>query len=287
MDVRCLVVPYDSGQRHMRMGRGPEKLLEGTGWLWEPGTVETEWIEAAGSFPEEIAGTFGLVCLLAERVRAAVAAGRFPLVLAGNCFAAVGVLAGLSPVVSSVFWFDCHGDFNTPETTSSGFLDGMGLATALGLCWSKMAAAIPCFRAVPGRHVAHVGGRDFDQGEREMMEQAGIAVLGADMLRQGIGPDLASALAALARSTDGAYVHIDLDVLDPNEAPANVYQKPGGLTVTQLDELLDFIGAHVPGRAAAFTAYDPAYDPLGRTSAAAQRLRRRLVANAAARAPRI
>jgi arginase len=130
MDVRCLVVPYDSGQRHARMGRGPDKLLEGAGWLRQQGTLEIERIEAADSFPEEIAGTFALLRLLAERVRATVAARHFPLVLAGNCFAAVGVLAGLSSVTTSVFWFDCHGDFNTPETTSSGFLDGMGLATA-------------------------------------------------------------------------------------------------------------------------------------------------------------
>jgi arginase len=131
MDVRCILVPYDSGQREVRMGKGPEKLLEGLGALPELGTLAVERIDMAATFPTEIAGTFTLARLLAERVRHAVASGRFPLVLTGNCFSAVGVLAGLSPARTSVLWFDCHGDFNTSDTTQSGFLDSMGLATAL------------------------------------------------------------------------------------------------------------------------------------------------------------
>src|SRR5262245_29752454 len=138
MDVQCILVPYDSGLRETRMGRGPEKLLEGLGSLPELGVVEVERIEIAAKFPAETSGTFALAGLLAERVRQAVTLGRFPLVLSGNCFSAVGVLAGLSPDRTSVVWFDCHGDFNTPETTQSGFLDGMGLATALGCCWQKV-----------------------------------------------------------------------------------------------------------------------------------------------------
>ena len=71
-------------------------------------------------------------------------AERFPLVLAGNCNAAVGVVAGLGPG-AAVLWCDAHADFNTPETTTGGFLDGMGLATVTGRCWTSMAARVPGF----------------------------------------------------------------------------------------------------------------------------------------------
>jgi arginase len=278
MDVQGILVPYDSGLRDTRMGRGPEKLLEGAGWLCEQGTVEVERIETAATFPAEIGATFALVRQLAERVRHAVAIGRFPLVLAGNCFSAVGVLSGLFPARTSIVWFDCHGDFNTPETTQSGFLDGMGLATALGLCWAKMAASVSGFHAVAGRQVLHLGGRDFDPGEQTLMEQAEIRVIDAEAFRHGADLDLASALEALARSTEEAYVHIDLDVLDPSEAPVNKFQKPGGLTALQVENAVDLVGTHIPIRAVTFAAYDPTCDPMGHTSAVAQRLMRRVLA---------
>jgi arginase len=280
MDVQCILVPYDSGLRDTRMGRGPEKLLEGAGWLREQGTVEVERIETAATFPAEIGNTFALVRQLAERVRHAVSIGRFPLVLAGNCFSAVGVLSGLFPANSSIVWFDCHGDCNTPETTQSGFLDGMGLATALGSCWAKMAASVPGFHAVPGRQVLHLGGRDFDPGEQASMEHAEIRVIDAEAFRHGAGPDLGSALETLARSTEGAYVHIDLDVLDPREAPVNKFQKSGGLTALQLEAALDFVGTNIPIRAATLAAFDPTCDPMGQTSVVTQRLLRRALAAA-------
>src|SRR5229473_2192818 len=102
MDVQCILVPYDSGLLDTRMGKGPAKLLEGLGWLREQGTLEVERIEMAATFPTEIGGTFTLVRLLAERVSHAVANGRFPLVLTGNCFSAVGILSGLFPARTSV-----------------------------------------------------------------------------------------------------------------------------------------------------------------------------------------
>jgi arginase len=280
MDVQCILVPYDSGLLDTRMGKGPAKLLEGLDWLRERGTLEVERLEMAATFPTEIGGTFTLARLLAERVSYAVANGRFPLVLTGNCFSAVGILSGLFPARTSVVWLDCHGDFNTPETTQSGFLDGMGLATVLGSCWTKISATVPGFRTVPGRQVLHLGGRDFDVGERARMEQAGIGVFGAEAFRDGAIPDLAPVLQTLAQSPEGIYVHIDLDVLDPSEAPTNMFQKPGGLSALQLENVLGIIGSHMPVRAATFSAYDPSCDLKGHTSAIAQHLLRHVLAAA-------
>ena len=94
----------------------------------------------------EIASAFELSAALARGVAGAVKTGTFPLVLSGNCGpAALGCVGGLQSQ-TKIFWFDAHGDFNTPETTRSGFLDGMALAAVTGRCWSGLARAIPGFQ---------------------------------------------------------------------------------------------------------------------------------------------
>jgi arginase len=92
-------------------------------------------------------------------------ADRFPLVLGGNCGVALGVVAGLGGD-ARVVWADAHGDFNTPETTLGGFLDGMGLATLTGGCWTAITATIPGFAAVPDDHVWLLGARSRRGGGR-------------------------------------------------------------------------------------------------------------------------
>jgi arginase len=248
--VQVLSVPYDSGRRDVRMGRGPAALLAAL----PPGHA-TEVIEAGDSFPTEAGTAFTLAARLAERVRAAVAAGRFPLVLSGNCLpAAVGTLAGLGAGVG-VAWFDAHGDFHTPETTLSGFVDGMALAAATGKCWARLAATVPGFAPVPSRRVVHIGGRAFDPGEQDRLVRAGVRVLSAPR-------------ASWPAGTRGVYLHLDLDVFDPREVPANGYQPAGGLSVRAVAEFLRELPALVPVLAAAVTAYDPACDPAGQAAVA-------------------
>jgi arginase len=270
--VTLIAVPYDSGRRAERMGRGPDALLA-TGLadrLRRQGrAVAVERVEAGDAFPLEIGTAFGLARRIAAAVRSAGAAGYLPVVLAGNCISAVGTLAGLAPEDVGVAWFDCHGDFHTPETTPSGFLDGMALAAVTGRCWAGLAAGVPGFRPAPAGRVVHLAGRAFDPGEREAMARAGVAVHDADSLRD---PGSADVTPADWAGLGAAYVHIDLDALDATEAPANGYQAPGGLSVAAIEGLLRRIGSRTPIRAAAVTAYDPAGDAAGRAAAAAVRL---------------
>ena len=123
MRIRILQVPYDSGQRALRMGRGPLHLVERglADRLRDQGhDVDVELVETCETFPSEIKVTFDVQRRLAERVRAAIAAGWFPVVLSGNCNYTVGVLSGLDPLKTGLVWFDAHGEFNTPETTIGG-----------------------------------------------------------------------------------------------------------------------------------------------------------------------
>src|SRR5215208_6459379 len=148
MNIDVLLVPYDSARRGERMGAGPEALVEGGLLAQLEGhghDVRRTVVEPAlGSWRAEIRTTFELAAALAIAIRATCTAGRFPIILAGNCSAALGVGAAL-PANTPVLWMDAHADFNTPETTVGGFLDGMALAVLTGRCWRRLAEQIPGF----------------------------------------------------------------------------------------------------------------------------------------------
>jgi arginase len=272
VNVHILTVPYDSGMRGVRMGRGPEHLVDrGLAATLAKGghevAIETIDIEVAG-LPLEVGGAFRLNRLLPERVRAAVSAGALPVVLAGNCNTAAGTLAGIGSERTGVFWFDSHGDLNTPDTTASGFFDGMALAMVTGRCWLRLATGIPAFLPVPDGHVVLAGARDLDPAEDALLEGSEIRVISPRSLKGG-GMELERALSALAARVRRLYVHIDLDVLDRGQTPANQFAAPGGPTVAEMTEALRVIGARIPIAAVAVTAYDPSFDPEGRTADAA------------------
>jgi arginase len=161
-----------------------------------------------------------------------------------------------------VVWFDAHADFETPETTTSGFLDGTGLATLTGRCWRALARSVPGFAPVPGSRVVLVGARDVSRAERAALAEAGVTWLPPDVLQGSAPAALARALDALAaRGVRRAYVHVDLDVHDPADAPANGYQPPGGLAPAAVRAAVQSVRDRFEVAAAAITAYDPSCDP--------------------------
>ena len=264
MKVQIIQVPYDSGHRGLRMGAGPEHFVQNglEHLLRDSGfEVDIDYVEAHSTFRAEIKTAFELYRTLAERVASACSSGRFPLVLSGNCNSSIGTVAGVGSNQLGVIWFDSHGDFNTPETTESGFLDGMGLATVAGLCWKKMAASIPNFSPVSARNILHVGGRDFYSEERILFDRSGGTIVGAaaiknSSVKEALEPDL----NALANRVSRIYLHFDLDVLDPAGTPANEFAAPDGLSVQQLEEAVALIAERFTVCATGIAAYDPRYD---------------------------
>lgn len=271
MHVQIIVVPYDTARRGWRSGSGPEHLLRaglaahlaGRGHT----VAEVQVIEADPEPPPaEIATGFELMRRIALMVRAAREAGRFPLVLSGNCNASVGVLSGLTPSRRALFWFDAHGDLNTPETTSSGFLDGTGLATALGLCWHRLAAGIPGFQPVEPEATFLIGARDLDPAELALV--AGGAVTAVTAAR--VSAELPELLRGARLGEAVGHVHLDLDALDPARVGrANSLPVPDGLSVEQLIEAIAAIRARVPLGAAALASYAPEFDSDSRVCRAA------------------
>lgn len=272
--VQILLIPYDSGHRSLRMGRGPEHLLNNglTEVLQSDGyEVSVATIESQKEFQAEVATQFELYGDAAERVAEARQNNRFPLVLSGNCGATVGAIAGAGAQKLGVIWFDAHGEFNTPETTTSGFLDGMGLAVAAGLCWKNLAASIPNFHPIPAERILLVGGRDFDAGEQERLEQAGAMVVDlAAIERTSVGNALDMPLSNLSTAVEEVHLHIDLDALNPKEAPANGFlMDESGLSVQQLSDAIALIKGKFKITSATIASFDPAYDQQGQALQAA------------------
>src|SRR3989440_4253776 len=263
MRVRLIRVPYDAGNRGLRMGAGPDRLAAAAGRLRSRGVEVAEApVEAPPGLRTEIGTTFALHCAVAAEVRDAAAAGDFPLVLSGNCGSAIGAIAAAG-AGTGLAWFDGHGDFNTPETTVSGFLDGMALAVATGRCFRPLALSVPGFAPVAERDAFLVGARDLDPAERSALDGSGVGWVRVAAVRDvGAAAALAPALGRLRARR--IHVHVDLDVHDPALAPANEFSPPDGLTPREVQDAVRAIAAAVPICSASLASYDPSVDPQGR-----------------------
>jgi arginase family enzyme len=153
-------------------------------------------------FDEDLADSRGCLLEAGGQVDDALAAGNFPLLIAGDCAIALTTLDAVARhrPDARILWLDTHGDFNTPETTKSGFLGGMALAGAVGL-WD--AGVAPPF---PAERVVLAGVSDLEEPERENIERSGATIVGAGL----------DTLVAVQNAIDAApvYVHFDSDVLE-------------------------------------------------------------------------
>jgi arginase len=232
--------------------------------------IELDWDHSERSGSGEDTACFELMGLISERVAAARKDGAFPVILSGSCFASVGIVSGLAEPAPGVVWFDAHSDFNTPDTTIEGYLDGMGMSILTGGSWHAMAAAIPGFRPVPETAAMLVGARDFDPLEKKHLDASAVGLVPPERLEDS--ESLHEAIGALDPEPSGFYLHVDLDVLDSEEAPVNVYSAPNGLSGDQLESLVTGVLERHPVQAMSLTAYDPDRDPDGKVPPIAMRL---------------
>jgi arginase len=272
VDIQLLAVPYDSGQRGARMGAGPEALLRAglEQSLRERGhSVHTKLAELPEhSWRAEIQTAFELMRMLSVAVDEAVRAAKLPIILAGNCNTAVGTIAGLGAGSLGVAWFDAHADFNTPDTTRSGFLDGTAVATITGRCWRQLALSVPRFQPVPDNRVCLIGTRDIDALEEGLLGASNIDVVTPGNLKS----DLAPALQSIGEHVEQIYVHLDLDVLDSETAAANRFAVGGGLSLDDVEYALAAIARDFRIAGITLSAYDPSVDSDGAAARAAIRL---------------
>jgi len=205
---------------------------------------------------------------LADRVATACADGAVPLVLGGDHSVAIGTLAGAARDAEiGAVWFDAHGDFNTPSTTPSGNVHGMPLAAALGrdefadTPWARASGLDP-------ERVAIVGLRSVDDAEREAIRDSGVtAFTMSDVDARGIVPVVEEALAAASDGAEGLHVSLDMDWLDPNEAPGVGTPVRGGVTYREAHAALEVVAAEeTPTRSMEVVEVNPILDSHNETA---------------------
>ncbi|MDZ7843354.1 MAG: arginase family protein [Anaerolineales bacterium] len=192
---------------------------------------------------------------LAESVETGIREDRLPVSIAGDCCAAIGVLGGLqrAGIYPHLIWFDAHGDFNTWETTPSGFLGGMPLAMLTGRGEQTLLEANQV-HPLEDEKVILTDARDLDPGERETVEGSRICHL----------EDPRSFLEReLPRGP--LWVHFDTDVMDPEECPAMNFPAPGGPGADTLGEIFRFLRREGQIRALSLSSWAPELDPNGRS----------------------
>jgi arginase len=191
----------------------------------------------------------------------------FVLVLEGDCTHAVGPIGGLSQAMGNpgVVWFDAHGDLNTMETTTSGFLGGMPYAVALGLDLDDWRLAAGLEPPVRPEAAALIGTSDLDAAEVEVLQRHPMLHIDAkEMMQPGVGERVQAALQRRAGEANAWYLHIDLDVGGPEESPGGFTPAPYWPPSKHILEAVRATVQTLPVKVASLAVYNPATDTDGR-----------------------
>jgi arginase len=195
----------------------------------EPRTIGTPAEPREAGYEDDLRDSRGCLLEAGGQVEDALTGGRVPVIAAADCSIAVTTLPAAirHRPDARVLWLDAHGDYNTPASSGSGYLGGMCLAGACGEWDAGLGDTIPAERLVLA------GVRDLDDGERELLERSEATVIGASVVET---------LVAVKNALDGApvFIHLDLDVLDPEEFPS-AFPAPGGLSSDKLYDLMEAV----------------------------------------------
>jgi len=199
---------------------------------------------------DEVKSFAPLYSKLAEFVEDTLKQGERPVSIAGDCGATIAVVAGLqrAAIDPAIVWLDAHGDFNTAETSPSGFLGGMPLAMIAGLGDISLCKLVG-LNPVDDKRIILTDGRDLDPGEAVLVEKSGLQHVTdmADLLTQEL-PDRP------------IYVHFDTDVINLEEMYAAAYPAKGGPSAALVTEVLTRLGQSGRVVAASMSCWSPELD---------------------------
>ena len=187
----------------------------------------------------------GVVRDLAQQVRDVISSNTLPIILGGDHSMSIGSVAGAAHNRRiGVIWLDAHGDYNTPETTPSGNIHGMGLAVLTGRGHPTLTGLIGRAPVIRPGDAALVGVRNLDDGERELLRTSGVHVFTMhDIDRRGMAAVMEEAILHVSASTSGFHLSFDLDVLDPHEAPGVGTPVLGGITYREAHLAMELVAA--------------------------------------------
>jgi arginase len=180
---------------------------------------------------------------LARQVATTVAEGQFPLILGGDHSLSIGSIAGVARGRRvGAIWIDAHGDFNTPDTTPSGNIHGMSVAALTGRGHPRLSALLGGGPVLRDSDVALVGIRDLDAHERQALRASGIQVFTMhDIDRRGLASVMEEAIMRVSVGTAGVHVSLDMDALDPSEAPGVGTPVLGGISYREAHLAMELV----------------------------------------------
>jgi len=184
---------------------------------------------------------------LAERTRALMDEGHFPLVLGGDHSIAMGTVSGISSHFRErdeslgLLWFDAHGDMNVPGSSPSGNIHGMPLSHLLGEGDPDLAGIMGFSPKVRPENVAIIGLRSIDSGEREIIRNSGIKALTMrDIDERGMASVVSEAIGVVTKNTAGFHLSFDVDGCDPAVIPGSGTLVPGGVRFREAHLLMEY-----------------------------------------------
>jgi arginase len=284
--IRVIGVPLDLGQSRRGVDMGPsavrvaglEARLEALGHTVEDvgnltvAIAETKKEGAANAkYLKEITQT---CTRLAEQVITALDAGQIPLVFGGDHSVAAGTVSGVSEFYRrrgekiGLLWMDAHSDMNTPETSPSGNVHGMPLAALLGLGPAALGCILSDKPKVAPENCVIIGVRDIDTTEKENIRRAGIKEVYTmrDIDERGMRAVMEEALESASDGTAGYHVSLDMDWIDPEDAPGVGTPVRGGATYREAHLAMEIIADHGKMLSMEVVEVNPVIDEHNRTA---------------------
>jgi arginase len=283
--ISIIGVPMDLGQSRRGVDMGPSAIRyagvierlemldydihdKGDIEIGRPGKDEVDsdgnlkYLKAVSEASEKLAST----------VNEVIESDSFPLVFGGDHSIAIGTLAGISKHYKNlgVIWYDAHGDLNTAETSPSGNIHGMPLAVSLGIGHPTLTNIAGFMPKVKPENVVIIGARSLDEGERSLIREKGIKVYTMHEIdRLGMAKVMEEAVAYLKDKTDGVHLSLDLDGLDPSDAPGVGTPVLGGISYRESHLAMEILEESKMITSAEFVEVNPILDERNKTATVA------------------
>jgi len=283
--IRVIGVPLDLGQSRRGVDMGPsavrvaglEARLEALGHAVEDGgnvavalPEQKKEGDKHAKYLKEITAT----CTKhAELVTKTLEIGKVPIVLGGDHSVAAGTVAGVAGFYRrqkqkiGLLWIDAHSDINTPDTSPSGNVHGMPLAAIMGLGPSELSNIFDFSPKVLPENCVLIGVRDVDAHEKENIRRAGVEVFTMrDIDERGLRTVIEEALRMAGRGTAGYHVSLDMDWIDPEDAPGVGTPVRGGATYREAHLAMEIIADHARMLSFEIVEVNPVIDEHNRTA---------------------
>lgn len=275
LSVAIVEAPIGAGARDSRCRLGPRAYRESdeSAQLAERG-ITPRWHRPPEPPDDARESTEGAIARLAEwlaqTTETLVADGTRFAVVGGDHSCATGTWAGaaraLRPRPMGLVWIDAHMDMHTPATTHSGAINGMPLACLLGHGLPELAQIAGGGGTIDPRHLCVVGVRSFEPEERAFAEETGVRIIHMPEVRErGLADTLEEARAIAADGTAGYGVSLDLDALDPCDAPGVGTPESDGIRASELQAMWSRLAGDPACLGVEITEFNPAHDRGGRT----------------------